>query len=102
MGIEKHDIVGCTTVAIKLKRGYEYVQNVKAGILHIGNQYDMRTVKRTIHVSRFKKIGQTSIGKYECIMMSVSKIIDTEQCTHTSRNCSKLYRLRMGVKPATF
>ena len=39
MGVHKRDMTGCTTVAITLKRGYEFVQDVEVGILHIGYRY---------------------------------------------------------------
>ena len=45
MGVHKRDMTGCTMVAITLKSGYKYLQNVEAGILHIEYRYEMKTVK---------------------------------------------------------
>ena len=97
-----HAMIRCTMVLIKLKTGYEYVQNMEAGILNIGYRLEMQTLKWTKYVCRFKTKGQKSIKSFKCIIMSEAKQIGTDQCTDTSRNRAKSYHLRMGVKPATF
>jgi hypothetical protein len=56
MDIETHDMIGCTMVVLNLKMGYEYVQNVEAGILHIRYWIEMQTVRWTKHVRCFKKL----------------------------------------------
>jgi hypothetical protein len=92
----------CTVVVIGLKRECEYVQNVEAGSIVLGYLSDAQSMNGTIHVHRFKKLDKIQLTNTD-----VQRILQKEKkymtpCTGMSRKCRKLYRLCMGVKPATF
>ena len=58
--------------------------------------------ERDYTCASFQKLGRNPIDKYGCTTKSAKEKKDTTPCISMSRNCPKLYRRCMGVKPATF